>query len=106
MIGFKYYVRGTIKGNRRSNGVRTKRTGLVGVFVAEVNPDNQTYRIGWSMCNPKDEFNKETAVDMAMVRMRSTGTADLPHSLVPTHDRVMNRIDRILASRKLMTSKA
>lgn len=50
-----------------SQYIRNKKNQKIGVIVAEKNSFGEV-RIGWSLCNKKDEFNKALGIKIAVDR--------------------------------------
>ena len=61
--------------------VHNRRRQKVGVVLAK-KVSNGTVGIGWSLCNPKDSFNKDHAITIAEGRAEKWGGSDpIPHSI-------------------------
>lgn len=64
--------------------LRNKKGVPYGVLVAVKNPDSR-YRVGYSVCNRKDRFSKQRALEIAI------GRAEVCSDLGPTpHDVAKN----------------
>lgn len=74
--------------------VHNRRRQKVGVVLAKKN-DNGLVGIGWSLCNPKDSFNKDHAISIAEGRAEKWGGCDvIPHSIRNDVDVIFNRASR------------
>jgi hypothetical protein len=74
--------------------VHNRRRQKVGVVLAK-KTSNGSVGIGWSLCNPRDEFNKQYAVDIALGRAENFGGVDaVPFSLADDYNAIYDRAKR------------
>lgn len=74
--------------------VHNRRRQKVGVVLAKKIGD-AAVGIGWSLCNPRDEFNKNHAISIAAGRASKQGGIDpIPHSIVNDYNIIFNRASR------------
>jgi hypothetical protein len=74
--------------------VTNRRRQKVGVVLAKKMP-NGSVGIGWSLCNPKDEFNKVHALAIAEGRAENFGGIDeIPRSINEDIDVIIDRATR------------
>lgn len=78
--------------------VRDKKRRPVGVFVADKvpNEDGTTYSvsIGWSRCNWRDKFHKETGLSIAFGRLCKNRIENVPHSMKTQFYKFLERCER------------
>lgn len=74
--------------------VHNRRRQKVGVVLAK-KTSNGSVGIGWSLCNPKDDFNKNHALAIAEGRADKFGGIDtIPHSITKDFNIIVDRANR------------
>lgn len=74
--------------------VHNRRRQKVGVVLAKKMANNSV-GFGWSLCNPKDQFNKNYALAIAEGRADNFGGIDsVPHSVSKDFDVIIDRANR------------
>lgn len=64
----------------------------VGVFVASKD-DNGRIKIGWSKCNKKDIFDRQTGLTIAVNRMAVNRHDNLPHTMIDQFEAFIRRCE-------------
>lgn len=74
-----------------------RRSAPIGVFVADKVPnmDGKTYtiKIGWSRCNRKDTFNRQTGLMIACNRLAVNRHKNVPHTMTKQFEKFIQRCE-------------
>lgn len=74
--------------------VHNRRRQKVGVVLAK-KLGNNSVGLGWSLCNPRDEFNKQHAINIALGRAENGGGVDpIPRSVSKDFNVIIDRASR------------
>lgn len=66
--------------------VRNSKGHKVGVVLA-----SGRSQIGWSLCCKKDKFDKQKALELALVRATENSKEEVPHTIKTSYEKMVKR---------------